>query len=1151
MMSALNPSEKRTRSWALLHVALWLTLAMAVVATSSVPAAAAASPTAVRADTRSIAKQLAAAGASEPVGSCRADDTAPSPFVMFGSGRAVGSGGGPQAAPTPSPFTVMCALPLEHREESEDCSGEHIIKYQILGAGPNAKVTAELMGLDAKGNLLRSFLVKNGDEAHLASRRSRREWRFRVERESKSGMEYTVRAPVPLLHVTVEDQGQKAEAFCSNIPWVDMIQPNGGVVSSSSDAATNVLAAVPLTNPAALHVLVDGDDLLVQVPNYLGCSNVSPCGGTATLNGQALNYTNLVVDIASSIGSLSSNTVRVTLNGLSCGGHVIKVTSSRLPGKRDHDDERRTGRWSRDYGHDDEDKKCYVDDLSDTGTSSVFAITITDPVPGQITPLVPTPVAGEVCSGTQIVDVNINGKTLSVAGETHVIGNGTTGDVYKVKIDTTLDRTDLVRDVLKTHDAPLGTFDAGTNRLAVSAKEILGNRTYKSVMFATGAVAPIGVDVNAKLFQSSALQATVNDQLRTTLQANVQQAMAATATELENAYVVGISKEGTQTLFNKLCTTPIPFEGQQLTPGQIFQKAVTRTIEALHLPSFHVSGVPCAPDPDLTVSITNVTVGDTVACTVDFQDGLFAVTMGLPNIRVDAHASGHAQDDIPVFGGCLDGVTISTDAHADLTNIHLDFNVTEDNLLHNTFSSSNFDAGTTAAVQGAVDVSFCGVGVLCEIAADALKFLSGGAIDLLHIDFSFAHALDFQEAVGANKPDPVKLKEIKVDEQVVANFDQKVSGAVTEVHITPAGISAGLKGTFATTLVDLGVEGTPGITLTPAPVPRFQALRDQGAKDAFIGLSDDAINMMFASLTAAGKLKAGDAQGCFDTGATVGSLLPADCDTLTVDTPPGLATSAARGYCHAVKGDNCDSLNFNSDGFLTGTEQGICHGALGHTCSTISPQGDLVKIGACLVTPNFNLHATQPLLFCAKGDVPPRMLFPNTGVPGGSVPAALRLNDLTVALVIDRTGNHAVDGALKDAPGCFTPGASTAVDCSVLSACLDLNLNFSMQFLNSCPGGKPGFKSSFNSIQILSRDIGVVCSGATSPTSDGHVLSAASDDTITIPIATNAGQLSPDICGAGLDLGGLVSCATPQILSIEAGGSPDLRDYLGITCKIQ
>jgi hypothetical protein len=167
------------------------------------------------------------------------------------------------------------------------------------------------------------------------------------------------------------------------------------------------------------------------------------------------------------------------------------------------------------------------------------------------------------------------------------------------------------------------------------------------------------------------------------------------------------------------------------------------------------------------------------------------------------------------------------------------------------------------------------------------------------------------------------------------------------------------------------------------------------------------------------------------------------------------------------------------------------------------------------------------------------------------VPAALRLNDLTVALVIDRTGNHAVDGALKDAPGCFTPGASTAVDCSVLSACLDLNLNFSMQFLNSCPGGKPGFKSSFNSIQILSRDIGVVCSGATSPTSDGHVLSAASDDTITIPIATNAGQLSPDICGAGLDLGGLVTCATPQILSIEAGGSPDLRDYLGITCKIQ
>jgi hypothetical protein len=79
--------------------------------------------------------------------------------------------------------------------------------------------------------------------------------------------------------------------------------------------------------------------------------------------------------------------------------------------------------------------------------------------------------------------VSINGKDLSVGGETHTLGNGiTSGDVYKVVIDTTLAKTDLVRDAFGAHDAPLGTFDPGTNRLAASAKDIKGNRTYKNVI---------------------------------------------------------------------------------------------------------------------------------------------------------------------------------------------------------------------------------------------------------------------------------------------------------------------------------------------------------------------------------------------------------------------------------------------------------------------------------------------------------------------------------------------------------------------------------------------------------------------------------------------------------------------------------------------
>jgi hypothetical protein len=58
----------------------------------------------------------------------------------------------------------------------------------------------------------------------------------------------------------------------------------------------------------------------------------------------------------------------------------------------------------------------------------------------------------------------------------------------------------------------------------------------------------------------------------------------------------------------------------------------------------------------------------------------------------------------------------------------------------------------------------------------------------------------------------------------------------------------------------------------------------------------------------------------------------------------------------------------------------------------------------------------------ANSNVPPRLLFPGTGTPGGPVPTALRVNDLSVALVFDRSGpnntppNHQVDDRLATTP---------------------------------------------------------------------------------------------------------------------------------------
>jgi hypothetical protein len=883
-----------------------------------------------------------------------------------------------------------------------------------------------------------------------------------------------------------------------------------------------------------------------------------------------VNYSNLIVDVASSINVPSSNTVQVTLNDLTCGGHIFRVSSSKQPG------------FPKVGG------SCDVDSLSKTATSSVFSLTITDPTPLEIQPLVPTPVAGQACSGTQITDVNINGKDLSLAGETHTVGNGiTTGDVYTVPINTTLDKTDLVRDAFLTHDAPLGTFDPGSNRLAASAKDIKGNRTYKNVIFATGAVVALGVDPSAKVFQSAALQQALNAHLERAVQAKIEKAFNAPATtDLANAFVLGLSATGTQTMFNKLCSSPIKSDDPNIngkTPGQIFSQTVTAAMQAVPLPTFSIGGIGfdlCGLFCTASVPVTlkAVDVGTDVSCNIVFSDGYFDVTMALPGVTVVVDAIGGCRDNIPWTSTCFDGVGVGEEVSVSITGITFGFRITEGALLGNSVCAMGSPPPCTppAFVKGTVGftamdignplgdtgVSFCGSADICQAISDILNWVSFGNINLIpHLDI--AQVTDFSAPIGASQPDPVKLHQISVDPSVITQFNQSSSGEISAVRITPAGITAGLKGHFATLLVDPSVPQTPGITLTPAPIP---VLPVPNAEDIFVGISDDAINTMFASLTAAGGFQTGpkDGNGCIDTGVTIGSLLPQGplgCDSL--DLGNDVATVAARGYCHAVRGDNCGAVSFNDpmlsagdNANLTAAEVGECYGAQGltppQTCSSVA-NGNLLLWATCTATPNYNLKAAMPMLFCAKGDVPPRMLLPDPAVTDpNSVPVVLRIPSLSVELVVDRDEDHAAPGALTDIPGCFTQGASTAVDCNVFSTCLSLNLDFLMKSQTCTQDSKPGFVPTFKDVQIVTRQIGTVCAGGTSTTSDTDILDQSSDNKITIPLGQNGAALAPPICGAGLDLGGFVQCTTPGILSIRTENTdPTSRDYLAITCKVQ
>jgi hypothetical protein len=334
-------------------------------------------------------------------------------------------------------------------------------------------------------------------------------------------------------------------------------------------------------------------------------------------------------------------------------------------------------------------------------------------------------------------------------------------------------------------------------------------------------------------------------------------------------------------------------------------------------------------------------------------------------------------------------------------------------------------------------------------------------------------------------------------------------------------------------------------------------IQQQGGLDALIGMSTDTVNMFFASLAGNGELRVpnSDAQGCFSTGATVNSLLPADCESIDLDPANNnddLGNATLRGYCHAIKGDNCGTLTFagNPDVNLTAGERGVCFGASGVTCADVFA-GDLVLLSACSLTPNFNIHGGDKFSFCATGDIPVLKL-PATG--NASVKSDMQINDISVSLVLDRGGNGNVDADLATLPGCFS-GTQNTSDCSLLAACLDVNMTFTLNSLaagNSlCEGGKAGIQAQFSGILPNIRKIGEVCAGSSTATTDDDALDqASSEQAVTQPIGQNAQAFAPPMCGAGLEVPNLFTCDSLKVLGLDTAVQPGFREFLALTCDI-
>jgi len=1047
---------------------------------------------------------------------------------------------------------VSCALPyyqLRWRPGFNNCSGVHRLLYFTnvdLEENPDVKLTAKLHCLDQEFNSLASIPVNSGDLARLASRRQREDWRVLT---NGPGTSHVMECPIPMLHVVLDDGKVKSEAFCSNIPSLQVVEPKGKVIAESDGDVTRLLAAIPLVDPRALTVTVDGVEIFgaLGVYNPAICTAAAPCGGNVTINGRSVDVSDLVVQ-SSSVWFASTNTVTMKLSNLGCGEHIYLVESL----------------YRELCFPSNPDEQCVVDDIFDKGTSSGLEITLATPEDFAQYDSAPVEVSGTACSGREISSIEINGKLVDLSGQVFTPGDGeTTGDLYEVSINTTLSETPLAQD-LATGDVPLGTADPGSNRLSAMVTDDLGNRAYDQKIFAVGNVLPPAL--------SADLVERIEGELEPVVQYTYEQVMSKAASQIENAFVVGMSEGAIDLVFNKVCSDAT----------EEFKSRLEANFNGMDLGSVTV-------DPDCSCSVTaklrldRVTFTGGGSCDAELKNGKVDVTFNLPDAEVVISAYRWCKTTF--LGACVAKTIVDVEAKTRITDPVFKFTITEENIETSTppaddmktfvvgnlrYPGSNGESleNDSEVWTNDSDIQCIGAGI-CSFFQGVAGFLiqtftfglveATDVFDFIDVEFDLK---DFEDIAGSSEPDPVGITGIKVDEQKVKEYEQTVEGILSEVEITPSGIVAGLKGKFQTDMLDPEIPATPGAVLTPAGLPSPPI---PGGDDLLFALADDTFNQFFASLAISGKLKT----GCYDTGKILGDLINVDCDTLSIGSCSNDPSISCRDDA------DCGGGACNEAPLKTVVAKGACHAFKGTDCSTL-PLGQRLSCQATKTKlDDLNINKDQGLLFCMRQDIPPRLLIQDNPatVP---VETTIRLNDLTGALVLNRPPGD-LDVDLPSTHNCFAADAPRVGNCLLFAACLDLNLESILQLadkvceedksiicgsdsdcaevggpcVNSCEGGEPGLVTRVKAVEITDRALGVVCGGATASGDDELLANTTGeDDTITI-LLENATRFTPPACVKGVDLGGLVQFKNPKLIALEVDGDPTFQDYLGITGKVE
>jgi hypothetical protein len=884
---------------------------------------------------------------------------------------------------------VACQLPFVQGAPNFFCSDLHQIFFFTQGYDPNlATIRSELLAMDEQGNVLSSIPVHAGDFAKLTSNTNPKALKV-----TQLNNLFTVVAPIPVLHVTADDGVTKSEAFCSNIPFIQTLEPNDAVVSvsNSADDVTHVLAAIPLTDPSHLVIKVDGVDLFAQlgIANAAACTRASPCSGDLVnkiknaCGGGTLpdvKISSLVVD-SGPINGYAANTVSFDVAGLGAGGHQFIVKGLARPGTRPKFIS----------------PACHDDALDATTLSSGFGITVEKPGDQEPGLSFPVEVKGQICSGNPIAVLSINGdNTFDITTQTCTKGNpsdpkactpnSTSADTWTFNFDFALPKTDVAQDVT-TGDAPFGTFDPGSNRLIVGATDDGGNRTFATRFFGTETTLNTGINPAAPLLQ--ALRAAV-------------QGLAPTTVDVPDAFAIGLSPTAIRQQINQRCAKimdpndPKGFPMMVLNaiwpnrPGPSrLQKAVDPcpagqepgTCGQVPL-TVHVNPS-CSTSCDTPIWVVGVDVGANIQCTADFDTDVIHVKVTLPDVTAHLEVSADGLGTPNVCGDCDIGDTktvVKATTQQTLSGANITFDITKDSILTGNpappppcpdpgqvlpqFPKPGegqrcVNKGTRKPDPPVVDHTGsdipCFISKVCEIGAFLLdglvSVLTFGQVNLDLLSFSFSLDPDLTSQVGIANPEPFGLKKMGVDPEEVKNHNQTLAGTLTSVRITNDGLLGGLKGSFSSTVVDLTIDPTPGALITQPPLPTMPV---PGAGDAFILLSTDTLNMLNAGMTVAGALKTTCNPEKNQDGSTktVGDLLPHAPTGCTAGTPGCTVVCDTLGQCDPNTDPLCKPCNpgdIKCEAVVV-AEQGVCHGVNLEPCESLTASTTLltaIKQGAC------------------------------------------------------------------------------------------------------------------------------------------------------------------------------------------------------------